>query len=1314
MAQTQAEFRGNIRTAMVTNSRYPIIAGEPMPSAMEDEMNDSMGRLADPIWDMVASWALGLEGGEFPDERVRADEDDTLPGFLDAKVDDITIKVNTVAHYLYIASIPVATDIAAGGVAIGAQPYLYMDGINLMVNADTTPILAGDADALPTSRAVKLYVDNAIQAISGGGGIGDMLKSTYDTDTNGIVDNSERLGNELPAYYLAWGNLTGTPTTIAGYGITNAYTMTEVDNFFESEVAGKKQILWENILNHDDVVEVSAVVNIGDLAIFTAVNRVSGTLIPTLTTVYFNDTNTYITEDGSGNLTFVDAVYGTATLALLAAGSSATVNSVSAGDGMDFTTITVEGPVTMGTPSQITPSSINEVTSTSHTHELWGVAKVFGYPADTYIARWKSDDQIEGTADLAYNGFELSIAGQVVSSTLAGTGDRLLYGTGVGEIKYGNLSGHITTQDDLTTHLHISAITYQTEVTSLTSTDEFLINDGGELGRMDVSVLQAYLQANMDIVTEVVAGDGMDFTTIIDTGTIILGIPTTLTSTTLNAITEGSHTHEITGFAEIKGAPMRGYITRWDGSYEVTGNSDLWYDGLQLQVLGELLTSTMAGIGDRMAYANADGILKSSTILTSEIQDLIDGGSGMVYPDAGIALSTGSAWDTSITDNSTNWNTAFGWGDHDGLYDTTGTAAAAISSHESTYNHTQYNTAYSHSQLTTGNPHQVDWSELQGTQPAPISHTLLSHTIAGETLGHVLAADSATTYSIRQLLGSEINNDLGWDAVTPAALTRSNDTNVTLTLGGTPTTALLQATSLTLGWTGTLADGRIASASTWNAKQTGHANLTSLAGLTYASLSFVKMSASGTFSLDTATYLTSQTSHADVVVDGDFTSQGLMRRGASAGVYTVITDSSTNWDAAYTHSGLTTGNPHAVAASDIITLGADTRIPYMNGTTDFQYSANLIFSGSILDVNSTIKANIFNEHTTDAGVTIESILHKDGWITLLVDDGIYFGGGTAYITEAGFNSIFLVANSTTVVVVNSAGTLQMGSGIPLVPWSDKASNIGATDAYFDNAYFDRVYIDQAGCYIDITGSGGTLDMTFTSTLAGTVSLNSLSGGTGYWSRSSTDISPTTSGDDILLAVSTERIKFGDGDTYIYEVIDDRIRFTIPGGGYDFDDDSIIPITAGADLGSTSFYYGTLYLDTTLVFNNILTTAGDYYLTYDSTSKQVRRGAATSDIRLKNYKEEITNATEKVVALSGFTYSLNERGQEETGLDNSIRAGVSAQDVWAVLPEAVRYLGQTEFLRVDYDGLIALLINAFKEQQIEIEGLKMQLQKFLNN
>lgn len=40
---------------------------------------------------------------------------------------------------------------------------------------------------------------------------------------------------------------------------------------------------------------------------------------------------------------------------------------------------------------------------------------------------------------------------------------------------------------------------------------------------------------------------------------------------------------------------------------------------------------------------------------------------------------------------------------------------------------------------------------------------------------------------------------------TPSALTKSDDTNVTLTLGGTPATALLQPVSLALGWSGLLA-----------------------------------------------------------------------------------------------------------------------------------------------------------------------------------------------------------------------------------------------------------------------------------------------------------------------------------------------------------------------------------------------------------------------------------------------------------------------------------------------------------------------------
>lgn len=56
--------------------------------------------------------------------------------------------------------------------------------------------------------------------------------------------------------------------------------------------------------------------------------------------------------------------------------------------------------------------------------------------------------------------------------------------------------------------------------------------------------------------------------------------------------------------------------------------------------------------------------------------------------------------------------------------------------------------------------------------------------------------------------GTTAWNSLAYISPAGAALTKVDDTNVTLTLGGSPTTALLAATSLTLGWTGTLATSR--------------------------------------------------------------------------------------------------------------------------------------------------------------------------------------------------------------------------------------------------------------------------------------------------------------------------------------------------------------------------------------------------------------------------------------------------------------------------------------------------------------------------
>jgi hypothetical protein len=62
------------------------------------------------------------------------------------------------------------------------------------------------------------------------------------------------------------------------------------------------------------------------------------------------------------------------------------------------------------------------------------------------------------------------------------------------------------------------------------------------------------------------------------------------------------------------------------------------------------------------AMPTVSGYVLSST--DAGVMSWVAQSAPMIYPGAGLAKSTGSAWDTSVTDNSANWNTAYSWGDH--------------------------------------------------------------------------------------------------------------------------------------------------------------------------------------------------------------------------------------------------------------------------------------------------------------------------------------------------------------------------------------------------------------------------------------------------------------------------------------------------------------------------------------------------------------------------------------------------------------------------------------------------------------------------
>lgn len=90
--------------------------------------------------------------------------------------------------------------------------------------------------------------------------------------------------------------------------------------------------------------------------------------------------------------------------------------------------------------------------------------------------------------------------------------------------------------------------------------------------------------------------------------------------------------------------------------------------------------------------------------------------------------------------------------------------------------------------------------------------------------------------------------------------------------------------------------------------------------------------------------------------------------------------------------------------------------------------------------------------------------------------------------------------------------------------------------------------------------------------------------------------------------------------------------------------------------------------------------------------------AYSDIRLKTDIEVISDALNKVCTLRGVTYTRIEGNERQTG--------VIAQEVQAVLPEAVK-IGEDvdQTLSVAYGNLVGLLIEAIKELKAEVDVLK---------
>jgi hypothetical protein len=96
----------------------------------------------------------------------------------------------------------------------------------------------------------------------------------------------------------------------------------------------------------------------------------------------------------------------------------------------------------------------------------------------------------------------------------------------------------------------------------------------------------------------------------------------------------------------------------------------------------------------------------------------------------------------------------------------------------------------------------------------------------------------------------------------------------------------------------------------------------------------------------------------------------------------------------------------------------------------------------------------------------------------------------------------------------------------------------------------------------------------------------------------------------------------------------------------------------------------------------------------------------SDIRLKENIAPLENGIEKISSLKGIYF--NNKGESV----NNREVGVIAQDVEKVLPELVS-TNKDGYKSVDYTKLSAVLIEAVKEQQKQIEAMQAEIERLKN-
>jgi hypothetical protein len=370
-----------------------------------------------------------------------------------------------------------------------------------------------------------------------------------------------------------------------------------------------------------------------------------------------------------------------------------------------------------------------------------------------------------------------------------------------------------------------------------------------------------------------------------------------------------------------------------------------------------------------------------------------------------------------------------------------------------------------------------------------------------------------------------------------------------------------------------------------------------------------------------------------------------------------------------------------IIAREFRTEVVNQSVIYATGSTKFGDSSDdtHIRTGSLVVTNgitgSTEFSTIVNKPTLLSG---SSQIASDitGSIT------IYSSSATSRIAALEGFSSSLNDTYATDIELNSA-TASLSSSVAL-SLSSSVSNLSSSIALSLSSSVSNLSSSAAVTYLKNTTDTLTGDLTVTGTITAQTFTTELVSSSVLYDSGST--------------------KFGDSIDDLHQItgsVNISGSLTIPG----FSDVSASLAAAVAGTGLLNVVEDTSpQLGGNLDLNNRnITGTGNIQISGLISASGDIIAFASSDERLKDNIQVIPNAVEKVQQIKGVSFDWN--GNQATHEGHDI--GVIAQDIEKILPEIVT-TRENGYKAVRYEKLVALLIEAVKEQQLQIDELKSKL------